>query len=212
MVKRRMRKVYVITYPTPLEVHKIVSIKDEDYVIGVDQAVYYMYKQRIKVDLAVGDFDSLKHRSLLFGLQCEVLPSQKDITDTFFALTKAFEISQDVTLIGGSGGTRIEHFYVHMMLFHHFPKMVMKTEFSVLRLIEQSTTITYDGFVNIFPYPEATISLEGFEYPLNYYTLKPYDVLGISNHVVESTGNIHIHQGRILIIETKYIEDNKKSA
>jgi thiamine pyrophosphokinase len=207
-----MKKVYVITYPTPLEVHKIVKIHEDDFVIGVDQAVFYMYKQRIKVDLAVGDFDSLRHKSLLFGLNCDVLPSHKDQTDTYHALTKAFEISDDVTLIGGSYGDRIEHFYVHMMLPYHFPNLIIRTELSTIRCISQTTTLSHQGYVNIFPYPEATISLDGFEYALDTYTFKPFDVLGISNRIIETKGTLTIHDGRILLIETVEKEDNKKSA
>lgn len=207
-----MKKVYVITYPTPLEIHKIVKIKEDDVVIGVDQAVFYMYKQRIKVDLAVGDFDSLRHKSLLFGLNCDVLPSHKDQTDTYHALTKAFEISDDVTLIGGSYGDRIEHFYVHMMLPYHFPKLVIRTEFSLIRVISKNDSITHPGHINIFPYPHATITLEGFEYSLNRYTFKPFDVLGISNRLNKEEGLITIHEGQVLLIETVEKEDNKKSA
>lgn len=207
-----MKKVYVITYPTPLEIHKIVKIQEDDFVIGVDQAVFYMYKQRIKVDLAVGDFDSLRHKSLLFGLNCEVLPSHKDQTDTYHALTKAFDMSDDVTLIGGSYGDRIEHFYVHMMLPFHFPKLVIRTEFSQIRCMSESQTMSHPGFINIFPYPQATISLDGFEYPLAHYTFKPYDVLGISNRLIKEEGMLTIHDGQVLLIETFEKEDNKKSA
>ena len=99
-----------------------------------------------------------------------------------------------------------------MMLFHHYPKLNMKTEFSHLRLLDHDIMISSKGFINIFPYPEATLTFKGFTYPLDHYTLKPYEVLGISNELSEEKGFIQIHSGRILLIETDKLEDNKKSA
>jgi thiamine pyrophosphokinase len=88
----------------------------------------------------------------------------------------------------------------------------MKTESSKLMLIERDYNLTSRGFINIFPYPEATISLKGFTYPLEHYTFKAYDVLGISNELSQDEGYIQVHSGRILLIETDKVEDNKKSA
>ena len=59
MVEKRTMTVYVVTYPTPKDIKSLTSIKDDDVIIGVDQAVFYLYKQRIRIDLAVGDFEIL---------------------------------------------------------------------------------------------------------------------------------------------------------
>lgn len=203
MVERRSMTVYVVTYPTPKEIKSLVSIQSDDVVIGVDQAIFYLYKQRITIDLAVGDFDSLKQQGLLHNIQTKKLPVKKDETDTFHAIQMAYEMNPDhVVLIGGDGGERIEHMVAHFMLFHHFPKLKMLTEHSIIQVIDSKTKVTHQGFVNIFPYPEATVSLEGFEYPLTQYYMKPYDMLGISNQLTSNEGIIDVHQGRIMIILT----------
>ena len=203
MVRLTVKRVYVITYPTPSNVKSFINLKDEDVVIAVDQALMYCVKQGIKVDLAVGDFDSLRGKTLLSNVAHETLPVDKDETDTFYALKKAYEISNHVTLVGGAHGSRIEHMYVHMMLCHHFKTLKIRTEFSLIHRIENNQTINSKGFINIFPYPEAVISLIGFKYPLGNYHLKPFDILGISNVLLQSSGEIILHSGSILLIETK---------
>jgi thiamine pyrophosphokinase len=202
MVRPTVKHVYVITYPTPKEVKTIIDIKKDDIVIAVDQALLYCVEQGIHVHLAVGDFDSLIDKQLLVNVLHEILPVEKDVTDTFYALQKAYEISQDVTLIGGAFGNRIEHMYVHMMLCHHFKSLVIRTEYSTITRISKNTTIDFKGFINIFPYPEAVISLVGFKYPLQHYHMKPLDTLGISNYLVETSGEMIIHSGAVLLIET----------
>ncbi len=203
MVETCSMTVYVVTYPTPKEIKSLVHIQDDDVVIGVDQAVFYLYKQRIRIDLAVGDFDSLKQQGLLHTIKTEKLPVKKDVTDTFYALTRAYEMSPDkVVLIGGAAGERIEHMVAHMMLFHHFNDLKMMTENSIIYTSTKSLQITHSGFINIFPYPEAKVTLKGFEYPLDEYDMRPYDMLGISNQLTGDHGDIIIHEGRILIIET----------
>jgi thiamine pyrophosphokinase len=203
MVRPTVKHVYVITYPTPSNIKSLIDLKDEDIVIAVDQALLYCVKQDIKVALAVGDFDSLIDKTLLLNVNHETLPVEKDETDTFYALKKAYEISNHVTLIGGAFGSRIEHMYVHMMLCHHFKSLKIRTEFSLISRIENNQTIDSKGFINVFPYPEAVISLNGFKYPLKHYHMKPFDTLGISNELLQSKGEIIIHSGSVLLIETK---------
>ena len=98
-------KIYVMTHPVPNDVRSRIQFEPDDFIIGVDQALSALYKQRIPVHLAVGDFDSLKNRGLLHGLNVEILPAEKDITDSFHALKRAHEMNYDeIILVGGAGG------------------------------------------------------------------------------------------------------------
>lgn len=208
MVEKESMTIFIITHPVPNDVKSLVTIKEEDVVIGVDQALSAIYKQRIKVDLAVGDFDSLKNKGLLHGLNTEELPSEKDITDSYYALKRAHEMPHDeIILIGGAGGERIEHAYAHMNLFHHFPKIKMITEYSELFKLDKYMQISHKGYVNIFPYHETVVTLKGFKYPLDSHHLNAFDNLGISNELTNDTGEIFVEKGSVLVILT-----NKKSA
>ncbi|MBU1094594.1 MAG: thiamine diphosphokinase [Firmicutes bacterium] len=198
-------RVLVVTYPTPKDIRKILTLKDSDYIIAVDQAVSNLYKQRVKIDLAVGDFDSLSNHSMLINLNVVRLNSVKDVTDTHQALVEAVKINPDeIYLLGGIGGERIEHFMIHTMFFNEFPQLVIKDDNSTLFLLEKGVHELSNHDYNTFiGYPKAKISLDGFKYNLNEYRLLPYDPLCISNEIIDQTGYVHVHEGKVLVIISK---------
>lgn len=195
----------IVCYPTPKDIKKIIDIKDDDIIIAVDQAVSDLYKQRIKIDLAVGDFDSLKNRGVLTNLNVVELQPEKDVTDTYQALLEAKKMGADAcVIVGGIGGERVEHFMVHLMHFNEFENLTIINDYSQIFMIkENSKEIIFDGYVSIFSYPEAVITLEGFKYSLKDYELKAYDPLGISNEVVKEKAHIHVLKGRVLVVLSK---------
>jgi|SRR5690625_2252505 len=197
-------RVIVITKELPNNINDIINIKDNDYVIVVDGAFDNVLKQRIKIDLIIGDMDSIKNVKRLKGYEVIKLNPMKDDTDTKKALEKAYEISNDVILIGGIQGNRIEHFLGNIMSFHNHPNLLMIDQNSKIYLLNKSKHIIKKGnYINIFSYPECSLSLKGFVYNLNNYTLKPFDQLIISNEVKDKFGEIEIHSGSAIIIETK---------
>jgi len=208
MVEKIPMTIYVMTHPVPNDVKARIQFNQNDFVIGVDQAIASLYKQRIPVNLAVGDFDSLKNKGLLHGLNVETLPIEKDMTDSFYALKRAHEMHHnEIIFVGGAGGDRIEHVVGHLNLFHHFPNIKMITEESELFITNKRSQILHKGYINIFPYPKAIITLKGFKYSLESHHLDAYDNLGISNELCADQGEIIVEDGCVLVILT-----NKKSA
>ncbi|MBU1141073.1 MAG: thiamine diphosphokinase [Firmicutes bacterium] len=201
-------RVLVVTHPTPKDIRKILPLLESDYIIAVDQAVTSLYKQRIKIDLAVGDFDSLTNHSMLMNLNVVRLNPVKDVTDTHQALIEATKVNPDeLYLIGGIGGERIEHFMVHTMFFSEFPKMIIKDENSTLFLLEKGMhEFANQEFNTLIGYPKAIISLDGFKYNLNEYQLLPNDPLCISNEIIEEKGYVRVHQGKVLMIISKKLK------
>jgi len=198
-------RVLVVTHPTPKDIRGFFPLREDDYIIAVDQAVSNLYKQRIKIDLAIGDFDSLSNHSMLNSLNVIKLNPVKDVTDTNQALIEAMNMKPDeLYMIGGIGGERIEHFMVHTMFFNQFPKLVIKDEKSTLFLMEEGVHLLSNRDFNTFiGYPEALLSLTGFKYSLVLYKLNQYDPLCISNEILGSQGSVTVHQGRLLVIISK---------
>ncbi len=195
-------RVIVITHPTPKDIKKILSIEASDRIIAVDQAVLALYKQRIKIDLAVGDFDSLVNQGILSQLHTVRLNPIKDVTDTHQALVEAMKMNPDeLIMVGGIGGDRIEHFMIHTMFFDEFPMLKIIDDHSTIeRLSKGLYEVETNDYVSFIAYPKAVISLSGFKYNLNEYMLLTYDPLCISNEVVDEKGFIHVHEGSILKI------------
>lgn len=194
----------VVTYPVPKDIRQIFQLKTDDYIIAVDQAVLALYKQRIKIDLAIGDFDSLKNKGVLKTLNTIELSPIKDVTDTYQAIVEAYQLDVDaVYLIGGFGGARIEHFMGHLTLFHAFPKLVMLDDHSEITCVEKGEyPMSTDGYISFYAYPEATISLKNFKYELDHYALQLFDNLAISNET-KKDATLILHEGRILIVKSK---------
>lgn len=198
-------RVLVITHPVPIDIRKFFKVEATDYIIAVDQAVQSLFKQRLKIDLAVGDFDSLKNEGVLHGLKVMRLHTVKDVTDTHQALIEAYKVSDDVILIGGFGGDRIEHFYAHTLHFDQFPNLLMMNEKSILQVKPEGSYRFFktNDFISFFAYPDAVMTLRGFKYELQHYALKTYDPLGISNEVVNDEAVLEVHRGRVLVFQTK---------
>ncbi|MDI6453557.1 thiamine diphosphokinase [Peloplasma aerotolerans] len=196
----------IVTHPTPKDIKKIFPLKDSDYIIAVDQAVLSLYKQRIKIDLAVGDFDSLQNHGILTNLNVVRLNPVKDVTDTHQALVEASKLNADeLYLIGGIGGERIEHFMVHTMFFNEFPEMIIKDDHSTIYLLDKGVheISNNNHYVSIFAYPRAKVSLTGFKYDLTEYLLTTYDPLCISNELNEHKGFVEVFEGKALVVISK---------
>jgi len=195
----------IVCHPTPKDIKNLIKIKDDDYIIAVDQAVSDLYKQRIKIDLAIGDFDSLKNEGVLTNLNVIRLSPEKDVTDTYQALLEAKKMGVGAyVIVGGIGGSRIEHFMVHLMHFDVFENLKMINDHSEIFMIEKSIfEIDFDGYISVFAYPKATVTLEGFKYPLNAYQLEAYNPIGISNERVKEKAHIHVLDGRVLVVLSK---------
>lgn len=198
-------RVLIAVHPVPKDIKKIISLKDDDYMIAVDQAVLSLYKQRINIDLAIGDFDSLKNHGILNTLNVLKLDPIKDVTDSYQALVEAQKLNPDeYIMVGGIGGDRVEHFMAHVLLFNQFPKLKIINDKSEIFMLEnQDYKLDFKGYISIFAYQSALITLKGFKYPLEAYELKAYDPLGISNEITGEFGHIFVQKGRALVVLSK---------
>lgn len=195
----------IVAWPTPNHIHDIITLETDDYIIGVDQAISSLKKQKIAIDLAVGDFDSLEDLTLLDDLEVMKLDPVKDVTDTYQALYEAEKRGyKELVILGGIGGDRVEHFIANLMFFSRFESLIMMDENSMISIKKEGEhTFRSLGYISLFGYPETTVSLDGFKYPLKAYHLTQFDPLGVSNELIEKEGILHVHHGCVLVIESK---------
>lgn len=196
-------RVVVITNYAPKNLDNIITINESDYIILVDGALNN-FNKKLKIDLVVGDFDSVKNKKILKKYPTLKLPKEKDITDTFQAISYAYTVSNDVILIGGIQGPRIEHFLANLSLLDKFNNLVIIDQFSKISLLKEGNhIITKGGYINFFAKENSVITLEGFKYPLKNYLLNRFDPLAISNEIEGAYGEVKIKSGEIVVIETK---------
>lgn len=180
----------------------------DSYIIGVDKGALFCVLNNIKMDAAIGDFDSITGDQLklvMDNTNCIKLNPIKDNTDTMEAIQLASNYDE-ILLLGGITGNRIEHFYANLLLLKKYPKLIIKDNNSIIFTANKSLTLDKSiyKFISIFSLSNNTIiSLNGFKYNLNKYKMLEDDSLGISNEIIDNYGIIDIISGRILIILSK---------
>lgn len=177
-------------------------------VVGIDRGAYLAMKNNIKLDYAIGDFDSISAEELneLFSYTKVIkLDPIKDLTDTEYAL-EMFKKCENLYLLGGIFGKRIDHFYANLKLFYKYPNLILVDDNTHISLCDMMQGFVKDEYTyySFFALEDVyDLNLEGFKYPLNNYFLSYQSSLGVSNEVVTDTANLSFSKGKLLLIKTK---------
>lgn len=182
-----------------------IDLNDFDFLIGVDRGAFIAYQNNIYVNLAIGDFDSITEGELkLISEKSKVIKLNpiKDLTDTAEALKYAFKISNDVTMLGGIEGKRIEHFIANLCLFKEYPLLKIENENSLIFCINGPTRLPIKyKFASFFALNTIkSLCLKGFKYELTNYDLDIFDPLCISNEILDCDNLVSFKEGLLLII------------
>ena len=178
------------------------------FVFGADQGAAYCLKNDIRINVAVGDFDSVseEEKTLIKAKAARYveLPVHKDDTDTARALMLAGENFASITILGGIAGDRIEHFIANVALLRKKPNNLFLEDDDSLCFALSNGVVEVKSaeaeYVSLFALDDAKISLVGFEYPLEHHLLVRGDPLGVSNRLKEDKGQIHVESGLLLVI------------
>lgn len=186
-----------------------VNIEDfkDSYVIGVDKGALFCARNNIPMDIAIGDFDSIsadEYSLVAKSTKIIKLNPIKDLTDTMEAINLVKDY-QNITILGGISGKRIEHFYANLLILKQYSNVKIKDDSSFIFTASKSLSLDNSyKFCSIFSLDNDTvISLSGFKYNLSDYHMDINDPLGISNELLKDFGEITINKGRILIILSK---------
>lgn len=198
-------KIAVISPVVPKNIKDLIDV--DDYVIyASDGAVKDLIEQNIKIDLAIGDFDSLKNFSLLKGINVIKLDKEKDFSDTNYAINYAYKHSDKVILVGGIKGSRIDHFLANLLLLDKFKDLIIIDDTNKIFVLEKGIHEIYNNnyeYLTVFPIVDSLVSIEGSKYNLNLKYLKANDQLGLSNEIMSGKAKISVKKGRLLIIQSK---------
>lgn len=198
-------KIAVISPKVPENIRDLIDV-DKYVIYACDEAVEALIKQKITIDLAIGDFDSLNNLDLLNGIKTIKLNKIKDYSDTSYAIRYAYDKTDDVTLIGGIKGTRSDHFIANLFLMKEYPELVIMDETNKLIILNKGEFIIEKNdykYLSIFPLKDSKISVMGTKYNLNNVDLPAYDPLGLSNEIIDSKATIKVDKGVVLLIQSK---------
>lgn len=188
-------------------------IAEDDFVICADSGRLNAQRMNILPDLIVGDFDS---SDPVGNHLCEVitLPSEKDDTDTGFALKTAIKRGFQKTVILCACGGRLDHTYANLQLLAYARSQGCEAEIvdenSVITLLSANDSlylnISNGKVFSAFSYSnKCTVSVSGVRYPLADSVLDSSFPLGISNEIKAEKALISVKSGLLLVIQNRKI-------
>lgn len=186
--------------------------------IAADAGMEFFYRNGLKPDIIVGDFDSVGSEALAYfrsqpEIRIQELNPVKDDTDTESALRLAISMgAEQITLLGGTG-SRLDHVLGNIELLGiGLMEGVLITLLDAnnrIRMIDRGITLRrkeqFGTYVSLIPYSSQVehLTLKGFKYPLSDYCLKGFCSLGVSNEIVEEEAVIEFDVGILLVIESR---------
>lgn len=189
-----------------------------DYLLIADRGMQFCYEQGITPDYVMGDFDSSDAKIVSYYRNCEGVQiiefqPEKDDTDMEIAIKKAIELGSDKILILGAFGGRMDHCLANI----HLLKMTLDAGVETHLVDEQNDICLITGkcelekesqygkYVSFLPFTDRVtgITLQGFKYPLEDYTMDKGTSLGVSNEIREDICKISFENGIMVMIQSR---------
>jgi len=182
--------------------------KSVDFVIGIDAGAETLLESGVKVDLAIGDFDSLKNKDLLKKINHLEYPKEKDYSDTEIAVTHAISLGYDEIILTNMLGGRTDHLLFNISILYRIFKegkstkiLENKEEIYIFnKTIEVQTDI--NDIVSIFPLLGKVVFEEskGLYYPLKGKSVELGETLTLSNTAVSNPVYVELKEGVAILI------------
>lgn len=189
-----------------------------DKIIGIDRGVLFLHEHGIRPDLIVGDFDSLPAHILeeyRGSVPIREFCPEKDYTDTEIGIRAAIEMGADELVLLGATGTRLDHVLGNIqtlcIALEHQVEALIQDSNNRIRLLCEGREIEiqrehmFGKYISLLPLTTQVegLTLKGFKYPLEHFTMTSRNSLGISNELVEDRASISFDRGILIMIESK---------
>lgn len=185
-----------------------------DYLIGVDGGTATWFKLLLTPSVAVGDWDSLRDRSVLARVRHLDLPHEKNESDLFHALAEAAQAGAvEVICLGVTAG-RADH---HLASLLELARAAASGRFRSVRAIGPEAEYHFLSAqipslrlgplkrgqpVSVFSLggPARGVVLEGFRYRLDSGGILSPGSRGLSNEAQSVQCRVEVRTGRLVVI------------
>lgn len=202
-----------------------VSAQTYDTVVCADSGLEAAYALELSVNYIMGDFDSVspeilqkyQEKKVAGSLAAEFVqyPTAKDATDTHMVLEWLTEqYPSEITILGATGG-RMDHLLANINILmkplsYGIPAYIIDPN-NRLYLADHSLVLhrekLFGKYISLQPLTEKVypVTLRGFEYGLEEYTLTIGDSRGVSNELRKDAeaACITFQEGILIIIESR---------
>ena len=190
-----------------------------DCIIGVDKGLEFCYRNHVIPDWILGDFDSISKEVIdWYRKQQEILIRQykpeKDDTDTRLGMELALKLGSDKIFLLGATGGRLDHYMGNLQSL-----LITARKEKEGWILDEQNAITvrkagkicihkeeqFGKYVSFFSMGDEVtgLSLTGFQYPLDGYTLKNSDGIAVSNQLLDDCGIIEFETGYLMMVLSK---------
>lgn len=188
-----------------------LRLNPTDLRVAVDGGIEAWKSFGLEPHFAIGDWDSLKSRSLLKGLTYLTLPTRKDRSDLSYACHAAAYLGADELVCVGVTGGRADHHLASLLelsqadLPLRAPIRAIDAQAETIFLSENSPAWRRKGLrgqlVSVFALGGAArgVTLSGLEYSLRNAKLEPSS-LGLSNVARGGEVRVSLKRGRLVIV------------
>ena len=189
------------------------DILADAFVIGADMGALYLAESGYKIDIAVGDFDSVSESEMekickSTGDLDRLVP-EKDETDLEHALKRALRLTGVIHIFGATG-TRLDQTFsaINLLKLCHdnHREAYIYDRNNRIRLVEGHAVIRKGRYryVSLIPYGDilVNVSLKGFKYSGEHITLERRSSLGISNEITGDEAEIEC-RGYLYVFESE---------
>lgn len=180
---------------------------EDDYVICADSGYDAALKNGIRVNLLMGDMDSVKadisseEKKLLF-------PSRKDYTDTELAVRHAVDMKPREIILLGCLGSRADHSLANIFLLKYISEQGINAhiEDENNKIYYYKDSAKLDGMigktVSLIPITSEIrgITTKGMDYSLNGDCLYFGETRGVSNVITEAEAGYTSEMGEGFIV------------
>ncbi len=186
---------------------------DGDIVICADSGYKNAVKMGVKVDVLVGDFDSLSKIPDEVGELIRV-PSEKNQTDTQLAVDIALERGADEIVLIASTQGRCDHALSALAILEYLydkkvPASVTNGQ-NRIRFIRDSGIILIRSQYKYFSVITLDklakrVSIDGAKYSLKNRDITRHCQFAVSNEIVKNAALISVKKGALYVIESRDI-------
>ena len=192
-------------------------IRPDDFVAVCDGGLAYAEALGLRYGLLVGDFDSYAGALPDDDFELVRLPCEKDDTDIGFAVKTLLARGFREFLLLGAAGGRLDHTLGNIAVAGAIAEAgglctICGSEPGEMIYVFRGRTLELTpvsgAFVSVFPLgaKTATVTLEGFKYPLRHGRLSAQSTRGVSNEFAAgaalSTARITAERGTVIVVVT----------
>ena len=187
-------------------------LKDKKYIYCADGGLKYALDIGV-VPLEIwGDLDSIDNslveKAKSLGSKVIQFDPRKDFTDGELVLSELVKKDFDKIIVLGGLGGRTDHLLTNLNLLFKFDNVFFVDEKETIFRVNKKTEIKKQKgkTISFIPMTDTVseITLTGFEYPLDKYTLRRGDSICTSNIIKEEKATIEFSRGKLLgVIQNK---------